>query len=211
MNLGTRRSRTAPHIETLKGISDFVVRRTAGMVSGGLRCDFAANLSEDEQTELVALTREAERGGGSVLDRLSKKKQARWERLVGKGGGDPSFFANARELENIRTLASEAHVAAVRRPFRRTEESGLLAELGRQFAGGFLTATCSPPSSSSSCRSKRARASRLTLGSSANPAASRFHREPDLRSRGGASRLAWSARRLAAGAHSCRAERVGHD
>jgi hypothetical protein len=139
MNVGRgRRDKTAPSSERLKGIADYVVRRTSGMVSGGLRADLTS-LSDDEQTEVVALTREAEEGGGVNFDRLSKKKQDRWERLVGKAAGDEKFFANHREMSEIASIAAEAHRASVRRPFRRSEESGLLQELGRQLEGHFLT------------------------------------------------------------------------
>lgn len=145
MNVGTkRRSRTAPNRDTLRSIQDFVVRRTSAMISGGLRADLAS-LSEDEQTEVVSLTREAEEGGGFVLDRLSNRKRDRWERLVGKAAGDEKFFANHREMDEVRTLAALAHRESVRRPFRRTEETGLLRELGRQLEGHFITADMLAP------------------------------------------------------------------
>lgn len=119
--------------DTLKAIQTFVIRRTSGMISGGLRTDLRQNLTDDEQAELVGLTREAEGDDRSfVLDRLSKRKQQRWETLVGKGGGNPKFFADYRDAEQIKEIAAQAHVGIVRRPFLRREESGLLDALAEQ-------------------------------------------------------------------------------
>ena len=137
-----RRCRDAPNMDGLLSIQDDVVRHTAGMVSGGLRCNFSKNLNEGEQSELVALAREAEGDDGRfVLDRLSKRKQQRWEQLVGKGGGDPEFFARHRGLAEIQALAAEGHKASVRRPFARREQETLFEALGDALANGSMSAS----------------------------------------------------------------------
>lgn len=127
-----RRGRRDFSDDTLRSIESFIIRRTSGMVAGGFRTDLRRNLAEDEQAELVALTREAEGDNRSfVLARLSKRKQERWERLVGKAGGDEKFFENYRELEQVKAIASLAHRESVRRPLSRREENGVFREIAR--------------------------------------------------------------------------------
>jgi hypothetical protein len=126
--------------DVVLSIQDYVARSTAGLISGGLRTDLRKNLSEAELSELVALTREAEKPDRRfVIERLSKRKAQRWEQLVGKGGGDSDFFKRHREMAEIQALAAQAHKARVRRPFTRQEEAGLLAELGEHLAKNYLS------------------------------------------------------------------------
>jgi hypothetical protein len=139
MNIGTKRGRTAPSKLALQEARDVIARETSGYRPGGLRVN-TDRLSEDEQERLVALVNEAGSGRAWWWDKLKKKDRTALEGLIEKGADAPRIFEETRALEEIRALAAEAHVAAVRRPFRPREESGILHELGRQFADGFLTA-----------------------------------------------------------------------
>jgi hypothetical protein len=138
MNLGTmRRSRTAPNRETLLEIRDIVAVRTSGYRPGGLRCDFD-RLPEDEQRRAIELVREADQGTWA-WERLGDRKRKELEKLIERAADTPGIFQDTRSMEEIVALAGEANRQAVRRPFRRSEEKGLLHELGEQLAGGFAS------------------------------------------------------------------------
>jgi hypothetical protein len=130
-----RRERRTYSDDTLKSIRDFVAMRTITLKENGLRIDWK-NLDDAETRELVELTQEAERGeGGFRLDRLSKRRARRWEALAARGSGEPeSFFEDARQMAEIRALATEANRVAVRRPITRREEGGLFDEFVSQFS-----------------------------------------------------------------------------
>jgi hypothetical protein len=136
-----RQRRRAPTSEVLSSIHDFVVRRTGTLKENGLRINWA-NLTDDDQAELVELTREAEQGGGGFkLDNLSRKRARRWEALVARGAGEPeSFFEDRRKADEIRALATEATARSVRRPFKPREEVGLIATVARVLRNGHLNA-----------------------------------------------------------------------
>ena len=139
MNIPTRRSRTAPSRDTLQEMRDTIAVHTSGFKPGGLRCDFG-RLPEGDQVRVVELVREAGKGRAWSWDKLSKKNRATLETLVELASGEPGIFAGTRDLEEIQALAAEAHVAAVRRPLSRKQESGIFAELARQVEGGHLQA-----------------------------------------------------------------------
>jgi hypothetical protein len=113
--------------------------QTAGLVAGGLKADLD-RLSEDEQHKVIELVGIAGAGGAWSWQKLTKKQRTTLEELVEKAADNPRFFADARAAAEIQALAASAHKAAVRRPFTRREESGLLRELGDHLVHGYLTA-----------------------------------------------------------------------
>jgi hypothetical protein len=134
-----RRSRTAPSRDTLLEIRDIVAVRTSGYRSGGLRIDWD-KLNEADQLRTVELVREADKGTWS-WSRLGKKKCAELERLIEHGCDAPRIFEDARAMQEIAKIAEEAHVASVRRPTTRKQETSLLSELGRCIDAGWLDAS----------------------------------------------------------------------
>ena len=127
MNVGLRRSRTAPNRETLAEIKDIVAVHTSGLRPGGLRCNFD-RLSEDDQRRAVELVREADYQTWS-WQRLGEKKRKELEGLIERAADARGIFKDTRAAEEIKALADSAHVAAVRRPLSRKEENGIFAEI----------------------------------------------------------------------------------
>ena len=136
MNIG-RRNRSAPSREMLAEVRNVVARETSGYRSGGLRIDWH-KLDDDAQGRVVELVKEAGAGGGWTWNRLSDRKRRELEGLIERGSDARGVFQDARSMAEIQRLASEAHVAAVRRPLSRRQENGVFQEMSRCIESGWL-------------------------------------------------------------------------
>jgi hypothetical protein len=140
MNVGRKRTRNAPSGSALQEARDVIRRETAGFNEGmGLRVEWD-RLSETEQLKLLTLVNEAGRGRSWSWGRLDDGQRRDLEGLIEKGADARGAFKGAREFEEIQAIADQAHVAAVRRPLTRKQETSIFLELGRGIERGWLRA-----------------------------------------------------------------------
>jgi hypothetical protein len=133
-----KRSRGAPSSAALQTARDVIARETCGLRAGGLRCDLVGRLSEEEQKRLVELVDKAGQGRSWAWSRLSDRERRDLEDLIEKAADMRGAFTAAREIEEIRALADQAHVKAVRRPLGRKQENGIFSEAARCIEAGWM-------------------------------------------------------------------------
>ncbi len=91
---------TRPGGDAWRATADQIIVVTSGFAPGGLRLQ-ADFLTEEEQADLIKLTRRASEGdddAGFDLSRLGKREQKRWERLCEVSSGrEPGSGLPGRE------------------------------------------------------------------------------------------------------------------
>ena len=105
-----------PSVEDRRAVGDQLTRITSGYKEP-LRVQWD-RLSDDEQRELIALTRKADAPGSFSLTHLSKRELARFEQLFEKGAARPGFFSTMRDDVTLRREAA-AIVQNLLKPPRR--------------------------------------------------------------------------------------------
>jgi hypothetical protein len=123
-----RNTVTTPAWETLRACTYEIARRTSALPDGSLRVDLR-KLEGSEAAELVALVDQ---------DALTDRETRRYEELLERAADKPGLFSRLRDLEGITAAARDLRRTVVRRPFSKTEERGLLAEVSDHVQRGLL-------------------------------------------------------------------------